>query len=62
MLVSYGNQDNNLCGRWQEEPILYNKLNPAGHFSIDAGHVNPSQAISPGLIYDSDEEQYDIWQ
>ncbi|CAN6329245.1 unnamed protein product [Urochloa humidicola] len=41
-----------------KKPILDEKLNPAGHFSIGAGHVNPSQAINPGLIYDTDEEQY----
>ncbi|CAL5093333.1 unnamed protein product [Urochloa decumbens] len=41
-----------------KKPILDEKLNPAGHFSIGAGHVNPSQAINPGLIYDIDEEQY----
>ncbi|TKW28867.1 hypothetical protein SEVIR_3G357200v4 [Setaria viridis] len=41
-----------------KKPILDETLNPAGHFSIGAGHVNPSQAVNPGLIYDIDEEQY----
>jgi subtilisin family serine protease len=41
-----------------KKPILDEKLNPAGHFSIGAGHVNPSQAINPGLIYDTEEQQY----
>ncbi|KAG0521140.1 hypothetical protein BDA96_08G135700 [Sorghum bicolor] len=40
------------------QPILDEKFNPASHFSIGAGHVNPSQAISPGLVYDTDVEQY----
>jgi len=40
------------------QPILDEQLNPASHFSIGAGHVNPSQAISPGLVYDTDVEQY----
>ncbi|CAN6351870.1 unnamed protein product [Urochloa humidicola] len=43
------------------KPILDEKLNPAGYFSIGAGHVNPSQAINPGLIYDTDEEQYILY-
>ncbi|RCV19019.1 hypothetical protein SETIT_3G349900v2 [Setaria italica] len=41
-----------------KKPILDEKLNPAGHFIIGAGHVNSSQAINPGLIYDTEEEQY----
>ncbi|WVZ90621.1 LOW QUALITY PROTEIN: hypothetical protein U9M48_036906 [Paspalum notatum var. saurae] len=45
----------------KKQPILDENLNPAGHFSIGAGHVNPEQAISPGLIYDTDEEQYVLY-
>ncbi|KAG0519994.1 hypothetical protein BDA96_08G034800 [Sorghum bicolor] len=44
-----------------KKPILDEKFNPAGHFSIGAGHVNPSRAINPGLIYDTDEEQYILY-
>ncbi|KAF8661154.1 hypothetical protein HU200_057264 [Digitaria exilis] len=44
-----------------KKPILDEKLNPAGYFSIGAGHVNPSGAINPGLIYDTDEEQYILY-
>lgn len=40
------------------QPILDEQLNPASHFSIGAGHVNPPQAVSPGLVYDTDVEQY----
>jgi subtilisin family serine protease len=40
------------------KPILDEKFNPAGHFSIGAGHVNPSEVINPGLVYDTDVEQY----
>ncbi|PVH63014.1 hypothetical protein PAHAL_3G454100 [Panicum hallii] len=42
----------------KKKPILDEKLIPAGHFSIGAGHVNPSRAINPGLTYDIDEKQY----
>ncbi|TVU32187.1 hypothetical protein EJB05_23909, partial [Eragrostis curvula] len=41
-----------------KEPILDENLNPAGHFSIGAGHVNPSKVINPGLVYDIGEEEY----
>ncbi|KAL6843193.1 hypothetical protein ACP4OV_026906 [Aristida adscensionis] len=40
------------------KPILDEKFKPAGHFSIGAGHVNPSKVISPGLVYDIDEHDY----
>ncbi|KAL6644093.1 hypothetical protein ACP70R_018859 [Stipagrostis hirtigluma subsp. patula] len=40
------------------KPLLDENLNPAGYFSIGAGHVNPSQAINPGLVYDINAEQY----
>lgn len=40
------------------KPILDEKLNAAGFFAIGAGHVNPSKAINPGLVYDIDEAQY----
>ncbi|KAJ1265707.1 hypothetical protein BS78_08G096600 [Paspalum vaginatum] len=45
----------------KKQPILDENLNPAGHFSIGAGHVNPGQAISPGLFYDTTEEQYVLY-
>ncbi|XP_062203730.1 subtilisin-like protease 3 [Phragmites australis] len=41
-----------------KKPILDEKLNPAGHFTIGAGHVNPYKVTNPGLIYDIDEQQY----
>ncbi|KAL6622870.1 hypothetical protein ACP70R_032749 [Stipagrostis hirtigluma subsp. patula] len=41
-----------------KKPILDEKLNPAGHFTIGAGHVNPSKVMNPGLVYDIDEQQY----
>uniref|UniRef100_A0A0A9C054 Uncharacterized protein n=1 Tax=Arundo donax TaxID=35708 RepID=A0A0A9C054_ARUDO len=50
--VMYGNNN---------KPILDEKLNPAGHFSIGAGHVNPSNVISPGLVYDTEQEQYILY-
>ncbi|KAK3134325.1 hypothetical protein QOZ80_6AG0547690 [Eleusine coracana subsp. coracana] len=54
MTTAYVAYDNN-------KPILDEKLNPAGHFSIGAGHVNPSKAVNPGLIYDTDEGQYILY-
>ncbi|RCV18626.1 hypothetical protein SETIT_3G316800v2 [Setaria italica] len=44
-----------------KKPILDEKFNPAGHFSIGAGHVNPSEVINPGLVYDTDVEQYILY-
>ncbi|KAL6659044.1 hypothetical protein ACP70R_003084 [Stipagrostis hirtigluma subsp. patula] len=41
-----------------KKPILDEKLNPAGHFTIGSGHVNPSQVMNPGLVYETDEQQY----
>jgi len=43
----------------KKKPILDEKLRPSGHFSIGARHVNPSQAINPGLTYDTYEKQYE---
>ncbi|CAN6216750.1 unnamed protein product [Urochloa humidicola] len=40
------------------KPILDEKLNTAGTFDMGAGHVNPSRAVNPGLVYDIDEAQY----
>jgi subtilisin family serine protease len=51
--VVYGNNKN--------QPILDEQLSPASHFSVGAGHVNPSQAVSPGLVYDTDVEQYVLY-
>ncbi|CAL5053079.1 unnamed protein product [Urochloa decumbens] len=40
------------------KPIQDEKLNTAGTFDMGAGHVNPSRAVNPGLVYDIDEAQY----
>ncbi|KAG2611921.1 hypothetical protein PVAP13_4KG239200 [Panicum virgatum] len=40
------------------KPILDEKLKTAGAFDMGAGHVNPSKAVNPGLVYDIDEAQY----
>lgn len=34
------------------------RLNPEGEFAYGAGNLNPSKAISPGLIYDLNEMSY----
>ncbi|KAL0540115.1 hypothetical protein IC582_024345 [Cucumis melo] len=34
------------------------RLNPEGEFAYGAGNLNPSRAISPGLIYDLNEMSY----
>ncbi|XP_009608769.1 subtilisin-like protease 4 [Nicotiana tomentosiformis] len=41
-----------------KNPILDEKLIPADIFAIGAGHVNPSRANDPGLIYDTPFEDY----
>lgn len=41
-----------------KQPILDERLKPAGHFTIGAGHVSSSKVTNPGLIYDTDEVQY----
>ncbi|OEL27803.1 Subtilisin-like protease SBT1.2 [Dichanthelium oligosanthes] len=44
-----------------KKPILDEKLSRAGHFTIGAGHVNPSAVVNPGLVYDTDVEQYILY-
>ncbi|XP_047337955.1 subtilisin-like protease [Impatiens glandulifera] len=39
-------------------PILNEKYLPADIFAVGAGHVNPSKAVDPGLIYDLTAEDY----
>ncbi|XVF52771.1 hypothetical protein PTKIN_Ptkin05aG0045400 [Pterospermum kingtungense] len=40
------------------KPIVDEKLQPADVFAIGAGHVNPSRANNPGLIYDIQPDDY----
>ncbi|KAK3429781.1 hypothetical protein EUGRSUZ_E01269, partial [Eucalyptus grandis] len=40
------------------QPILDQSLNPANIFTTGAGHVNPSKAVDPGLIYDIEPKDY----
>ncbi|XAR70376.1 Cucumisin [Bertholletia excelsa] len=42
----------------QGKPILDQTLHPADVFATGAGHVNPSKANEPGLIYDIEPEDY----
>ncbi|MED6131321.1 hypothetical protein PIB30_008654 [Stylosanthes scabra] len=42
----------------QGEPIPDEKLLPASLFAIGAGHVNPSKANDPGLVYDTTLDDY----
>lgn len=39
-------------------PILDQNYLPAGVFAIGAGHVNPSKALDPGLVYDIPTRDY----
>ncbi|CAD5188711.1 unnamed protein product [Musa acuminata subsp. malaccensis] len=39
-------------------PILDELHHPADLFAVGAGHVNPRQAIDPGLVYDLTQEDY----
>ncbi|XP_070038862.1 subtilisin-like protease 4 [Nicotiana tomentosiformis] len=41
-----------------KNPILDETLNPANIFATGAGHVNPSRATDPGLVYDTPFEDY----
>ncbi|KAH7512670.1 hypothetical protein FEM48_Zijuj12G0115500 [Ziziphus jujuba var. spinosa] len=40
------------------KPIVDEKRSPADVFAIGAGHVNPSKANDPGLIYDIQPDDY----
>uniref|UniRef100_M1AXK0 Serine protease n=1 Tax=Solanum tuberosum TaxID=4113 RepID=M1AXK0_SOLTU len=40
------------------DPILDERLLPANIFAIGTGHVNPSRANDPGLIYDTELKDY----
>ncbi|KAI0513862.1 hypothetical protein KFK09_009894 [Dendrobium nobile] len=41
------------------KPIM-DGVEPAGFFAMGAGHINPSQAMDPGLVYDIEPEDYVI--
>ncbi|KAJ4848286.1 hypothetical protein Tsubulata_017956, partial [Turnera subulata] len=40
------------------KPIIDETLQPADLFAVGAGHVNPSKANNPGLIYDIQPDDY----
>ncbi|XP_009760953.1 subtilisin-like protease [Nicotiana sylvestris] len=40
------------------DPILDERLLPANIFAVGAGHVNPSKANDPGLVYDTRFKDY----
>ncbi|CAK9143044.1 unnamed protein product [Ilex paraguariensis] len=43
------------------KPILDERLLPANIFAIGAGHVNPSRANDPGLVYDVQPDEYILY-
>ncbi|KAJ0968798.1 hypothetical protein J5N97_021675 [Dioscorea zingiberensis] len=40
------------------KPIMDEQLHPANSFMMGAGHVNPSKAFDPGLVFDVDHKEY----
>lgn len=42
----------------ERRPIVDQTLHPADIFATGAGHVNPSKAVDPGLIYDVGPQDY----
>ncbi|KAM6578091.1 hypothetical protein CsatB_029928 [Cannabis sativa] len=38
--------------------VMHNTRNPSGEFGYGSGHVNPVQAINPGLVYEALEDDY----
>ena len=42
----------------ERQPIIDQTLHPADIFTTGAGHVNPSKAVNPGLIYDVRPQDY----
>ncbi|XP_020597928.1 subtilisin-like protease SBT1.7 [Phalaenopsis equestris] len=41
-----------------KRPIVDERGVPADHFTLGAGHVNPMKAMNPGLVYDTEVENY----
>ncbi|XP_018728630.2 subtilisin-like protease [Eucalyptus grandis] len=42
----------------KRQPIIDQTLHPADIFATGAGHVNPSRAVDPGLVYDIGLQDY----
>ncbi|XP_044358229.1 subtilisin-like protease [Triticum aestivum] len=40
------------------KPIMNEKHEPASAFAVGAGHVNPTRAVDPGLVYDLEVKDY----
>ncbi|KAL3499446.1 hypothetical protein ACH5RR_038539 [Cinchona calisaya] len=47
-----------ISNHYNTQPIFDERFQPADVFAIGAGHVNPTKALNPGLVYDIQPDDY----